>query len=320
MDRIAVRQRTGRTPRVAAAVVALVCAAGGAARAQSASAAALNREGYRLLKDGKIAEACEAFEASIRAQPGAGAYIALGECRELNHQLASAWSAYEAARDRARDRAKRVFASDRIAALEPRLSRMIVSVSETNRAAGVTITRNGILLDPRLWNVLLPIDGGDYVFEARAPGREPQRITVNVPVERGNVTAAVPDLERPVLPPPPPWTPRRKLAVGSFAVSVVTAAVGVVLKLQANADRELSEQLCGTDIVPTCEMGVRATQLSYSASDFDAGAYVTLGIAGVAAIAGTYLWFTGGREASHGVAIAPAVSPDRFAITAAWSF
>lgn len=320
MDRIAVRQRTGRAARVAVAVVAAVCCAGSAARAQSGSAAALNRQGYRLLEEGKIAEACEAFEASIRAQPGAGAYLALGQCRERNQQLASAWSAYDAAHDRARDREKRDFASDRMAELEPRLSYLIVSVSEINRAAGVTITRNDTRLDPRLWNLLLPIDGGDYVIEARAPGREPQRLTAHVPVERGKVTAAVPDLERAIPPPPPPWTTRRKLAVASFAVGLVAAAGGVGLQLKANADDDEKNRLCPMGRLSTCEMGALATELSRSAARFQTGAYVAFGIAGAAAITGGVLWFTDRREASHGVAIAPTVSPGRFAVTAAWRF
>jgi cytochrome c-type biogenesis protein CcmH/NrfG len=59
-------------------------------RAQSAEAEALFTEGDTLMKQGKVAEACEAFEASNRIEPRAGTLIRLGECREQNHQLASA--------------------------------------------------------------------------------------------------------------------------------------------------------------------------------------------------------------------------------------
>src|SRR5689334_21809116 len=107
MELMAARPRDWRTTRVAVVVVAVLCAAGGAARAQSGSAVALYNEGYRLLDEGKIAEACDAFEASSLAQPGAGVYIGLGECRERNNQLASAWSAYQKAQTRARDVEKR---------------------------------------------------------------------------------------------------------------------------------------------------------------------------------------------------------------------
>jgi len=45
---------------------------------------------------------CEAFDASNRLEPRAGTLIALGDCREKNQQLASAWSAYKDALTRVR--------------------------------------------------------------------------------------------------------------------------------------------------------------------------------------------------------------------------
>jgi hypothetical protein len=328
MELMAARSRDWRTARVAVAVVAALCAAGDAARAQSGGAVALYNEGYRLLDEGKIAEACEAFEASNRAQPGAGTYIALGQCRERNHQLASAWSAYQSAQARARDTDKRDFASARITALEPRLSYLTVTVSETSRAAGVTITRNGARLDPRLWNRPLPIDGGDYAIEARAPGRKPRQIQVHVPEEGGQLTAAVPDLEAeaeavPLPPPPPGWTLQRKLAVGTFVAGGAAAVTGTVLGLWAKRDHDRSDELCPKN---PCISSEQANSLRRSAHNLSIGADVAFGIAGAAVITGAILWFTGGSQTSDGaaappaVAIAPAVAPGRFAVTAAWSF
>jgi hypothetical protein len=326
MELMAARPRDWRTARIAVAVVAAMCAAAGAARAQSGSAVALYNEGYRLLDEGKIAEACEAFEASNHAQPGAGTYIALGQCRERNHQLASAWSAYQAARARARDADKRDFASARITALEPQLSYLTVTVSVTSRAERVTITRNGTPLDPLLWNRALPIDGGDYVVEARAPGREPQRIEVHVPGEGGRVTAAVPDLESkavPSPPAPPGWTLRRKLAVGTIAAGAAAAVAGTALGLWAKRDHDRADELCPREACVSSDQG---NSLGRSAHNLSIGADVAFGIAGAAVITGAILWFTGDRQASDGaaappaVAIVPAGSPGRFAVTAAWSF
>jgi tetratricopeptide (TPR) repeat protein len=142
------RHRSARGILIAAIAV---CAARGEVRAQSGSAEALYAEGHRLLEQGELAKACEAFEASNRALPGAGTYLALGMCRERNGQIASAWSAYQAALARARDGQKRRFARTRIDEIEPRLSYLTVSVSADN-ADGTTLTRNGTLLDPMLWN------------------------------------------------------------------------------------------------------------------------------------------------------------------------
>jgi hypothetical protein len=325
MEPIAPRPRDWRPARIAVAVVAALCAAVGAAHGQSGGAVALYNQGYRLLDEGKIAEACEAFEASIRAQPGAGTYIALGQCRERNHQLASAWSAYIAAQARARDEEKKKFASARIAALEPRLSYLTVMVSPASRAVGVTIARNGTRIDPLLWNSPLPIDGGDYAIEARAPGHEPRTIQVHVPGEGGKITAAVPDLESEVAPSPPPpgWTTRRKLAVGAFATGAAAAIIGTALGLWAKQDHDQANELCPGD---PCGRSEQANPLRDSAHDLAIGADIAFGIAGAAVIAGAYLWFTDTRPTSDGasptpaVAIAPAVSPGRFAVTAAWRF
>src|SRR5262245_34527237 len=127
--------------RSAGICLAAACAFGAAqrpARAQSGSAEALYNEGHRLMNAGKLAQACEAFEASNRAQPGAGTYLALGTCRERNDQLASAWSAYQAALARAKDLEKRRFADTKIAELEPRLSYLTVMVSMDRRVDGLT--------------------------------------------------------------------------------------------------------------------------------------------------------------------------------------
>jgi hypothetical protein len=329
MEWIVARSRDWRPARLAMAVVVAVCAAGGAARAQSGSAVALHNEGYRLLAAGKIAEACETFEASIRAQPSAGTYNALGQCRELNHQLASAWSAYHAAQDRARDVDKGKFASGRINDLEPRLSYLTVTVSETSRAEGVTITRNDIRLDRRLWNRPLPIDGGDYMLEVTAPGRKPQRIQVHVPEEGGRITIAVPALESEAVPLPRPlpgWTVRRKLAVGTLAAGAAATVTGTALGLWAKRDHDRSDELCPKGQVVVCVSSKQANSLGRSAHNLAIGADVAFSVAGAAVITGAILWFTSGRQAIDGpaappaVAIAPAVSPGRFAVTAAWSF
>lgn len=323
---IARRRHRPRAAGVALIAVATLCLTRGYGRAQSGSAEALFKEGYRLLDEGKLAQACEAFEASNRAEPGAGTYLALGMCRERNHQLASAWSAYQAAVVRARDVEKREFARARITEIEPRLSYLTVSVA-TDRRAGLTLTRNDAPLDPLLWNRALPTDGGDYVLCARVPGREPWRTTVHVPIERGKITAEVPDIESQggALPsiassPAPGWTTRRRIAVGSAAAGVVAVAAGAALGLWARSDHNQVRDLCPMGPQLGCDRADQANALARSAHNLAIGADVAFGVAGAAAIAAGVLWFTGGRDASRGVAIAPTASPGWFAVTATRSF
>lgn len=58
------------------------------------------------------------------------------------------------------------------------------------------LTRNGTSIDSMLWNRTLPIDGGDYVIAARAPGYETWQKTVHVPMEGAKLRVDVPALAK----------------------------------------------------------------------------------------------------------------------------
>src|SRR5258708_24898372 len=136
-----------RPIRSIAAISAFVVAAAGAARAQNVEAETLFADGNKLTKQGKLAEACDAFEASNRIEARAGTLIRLGECREANHQLASAWSAYKDALTRVKDTHKKAIATAKVAELEPKLSYLTISVPDEARVEGLALTRNGQLAD-----------------------------------------------------------------------------------------------------------------------------------------------------------------------------
>ena len=178
---------TNRILRVVGMTVIASCAVVRLARAQSAEAELLFDEADRLMTAGKVAEACDAFEASNRIEARAGTLIRLGQCREQNHQLASAWSAYRDALARAKDPNKRRIAAGQIAAIEPRLSYLTVIVSDANRVDGLAIARNGKPLDRALWNRALPIDGGDYEIVSTAVGHDAWTTRATVPAEGGKV-------------------------------------------------------------------------------------------------------------------------------------
>jgi len=218
-----------------AAISVAVLVAGGQARAQSAEAEQLFSDGTKLMADGKLAQACDAFAASNRVEARAGTLIQLGDCRERNHQLASAWSAYKDALGRVKDPRKRAYATGKIAALEPRMSYVTVQVADDNRIDGLTITRDGKPFDAALWNRALPLDGGDYVLVARAPGRVDWKTTAHVPVDGGKLAIQVPKLSAsPVVatrPPPvtrPPAVATRPPVVETRPPPVVPAPVAPV--------------------------------------------------------------------------------------------
>ena len=177
---------------------------GGAARAQSMEAEALVNEGRKLMNERRWAQACEAFEASNRIKPRTRTLLRLGECRELNQQLASAWAAYRDALAGAREPRWRDLATVKVAELQSQLSYLTVSVSDESWVEGLMLTYNGKPLEPIFWNRTLLVDGGDYVIAGRAPGREEWRTLVHVPVEGARVSVEVPKLEEVRASPPPP--------------------------------------------------------------------------------------------------------------------
>ena len=295
------------------------------ARAQSADAEALFNDGNRLMNEHKIAEACDAFEASNRIEMRAGTLIRLGECREENHQLASAWSAYKDALTRVKDPKKRTIATAKIAQLEPRLSELTIAIPDANRVAGLELTRNGQPLDPGLWNRAVPVNGGAYTIVARAPGYRDWQTTTKVPDESGKIVVDIPKLESAASPTPtvvgaprPPaatgatapaegdvatstWTGRRKLALSSAGLTVASGIGGVVFGVLAKSKQQDAEKLC-TPNVP-CVDGARAQALLGTAHDRALDANIAFAIAGAAAIAAGVLWFTGAPE--RGVAVVP---------------
>jgi len=304
-----------------------------AARAQSAEAEALFNEGDARMRDGKLDEACQAFEASNRIEPRAGTLIRLGECREKNRQLASAWSAYKDALTRVKDPNKKAIATAKVAELEPKLSYMTISIADANRPPGLALARNGEIVDPALWNRKLPINGGQYIIVVRAPNRVEWTKTVDIEAERADVTVEVPvlaDATQQTTPPPPtppvsstappaattdsvddsevsPFTTKRKLAIGAAAVAVASVSVGVVLGAQARSKRDKSFSLC-PDPMMACADAAEATSLSATAHDRAIVADVMFGVAGAAAIGAVVLWITGAPPDSSTVAIIPSTS------------
>jgi hypothetical protein len=297
--------------------------AGRAAHAQSAEAEALFAEGDKLLKAGNTASACDAFEASNRMEARAGTLIRLGECRERNRQVASAWSAYKDALTRAKDPNKRAIATAKVAELEPKLSYFTLIVPPASQVEGLTILRDGKPFDTLLWNRALPLDGGDYNITIRAPGRQEWTTTVTVPAERGKLTVDVPKLEPTaelaVTASPPPaeddavsagtWTTKRKVAIAAAGVGGLAVVAGIVLGTQAKSKQDDAHALCADSQTP-CADADRANSLITSGQSRALGANIAFGVGAVAVIAAGVLWFTGAPEtSSRGVAVAPTLTP-----------
>src|SRR5438132_8980184 len=82
------------TPRSLALLATLALLAPAAAADPDPAAEKLFRDGKQLMKDGKIAEACAAFDASEASEHNVATVMNLADCREKNDQIASAWALY----------------------------------------------------------------------------------------------------------------------------------------------------------------------------------------------------------------------------------
>ena len=320
------------SPRISSALLILaIWLATTRAHAQSADAEALFRQGLQLEAAGKIVEACDVFAASNRIEQRAGTLLQLGQCRLLNHQLASAWAAYSDSAARAKDPAKKRSAQAALVEIEPRLSYVTVSVPEESRVAGLVLTRNGEPFDPILWNRAIPVDGGKFEIGGHAPGHEEWKTSAQVPDEHGNVHIDVPKFKSlaelipspsgtvmtsPVVVPATDDTPAPRLVKVSRVVPYTLGGSGlglgivaVVLELAARTKIADARQLCGAELRCSEPSYGQAQVLLQAAATRDYLA-IAVGALGIASIGvGTYLYVRARRSEQAGTTARIQVTP-----------
>jgi hypothetical protein len=215
---------------MAAAAIGAALLAPGAARADvsaadKAAAEALFNHAKSLMKEGRYPEACSKFQESQRIDPGIGTMLYMADCFEKNGQTASAWAEFleAAAAAKAAGQAEREQkARDRAAALEPKLSRLSITVSPGGELEGLVVKRDGTVIHKALWGTPVPLDPGEHTIEATAPGRKPwsKKVTL-VAAAKFAKSIIIPRLEdapkpsgpvvveppRPPVPGPPTSTP-----------------------------------------------------------------------------------------------------------------
>ncbi|MBK9259047.1 MAG: tetratricopeptide repeat protein [Polyangiaceae bacterium] len=140
-----------------------------------AAAEALYLSGRKLVGEGKWAEGCEKFRASLELNAAASTLINLAQCSEHDGKLTQALVEYRRALQVNQDtlgaerkRKLEEVAKAGIAALEPRLARVQLVVA--NRPTGIEIKRDGLSLPIATIGETIPLDPGEHVFVVTAPG------------------------------------------------------------------------------------------------------------------------------------------------------
>ena len=178
----------------------LTSATPASAQSEKAQADVLFREGRKLMTAGEISQASAAFQQSQRLDPAVTTLINLAACREKLGQLATAWRLFleaaqqtQSASDDTRSQLHKI-ALDRATKLEPRVSKLMIRVSDQSKVDRLEILRDGERIPDEIWNRLHPIDGGTYMITARAPGVSEWSTHATLASEADTITVDIPDL------------------------------------------------------------------------------------------------------------------------------
>lgn len=290
--------------------IALHAGAQGKSGGNRAAAEALFNQGRNLMTAGKFAEACPKFEASQQLDPGLGTMLNLAECYEKTGRTASAWAEYREAIPLARaagSKTRQDLANERAQALQERLSTLTIrAMVGDDTEAHLEVRRDGVALQEAELGSPIPVDPGEHVVEAVAPGKQPWSSKVQVTGDAAKVSVEIPKLQaagdqaqpaaaepKPVVtttpdnsPPPsdkPSGSAQRTTGLVFGGVGVVGLGLGAFFGLQASSKWSDAKSKC-TDYPYGCNT---------DATDLRSSAHSQATVSTVAFVAGGALLATG---------------------------
>ena len=254
----------------------------------------LFEQGRALAKDGKYAEACDAFQRSFDLDHATGTELNLGDCHERQGHWRRAWELYTAAAEdfeRAGNAARSKFARDRATAVAGKLATIVVEVPQP-QPKGLAITIAGRVVQPRP-EIRELVNPGAVEITASAPDRTGfvtskqaaagQTVTLDLPV-LAEVSVAVVT--------PPVATVRRRsrvdLAWGLAGVSGASAIAGVAFTLVGRSHyNTAADDTTHCTKVPggvSCDStGTKLIQDAQRLADYGTGFAIACGVLGAAA-------------------------------------
>jgi hypothetical protein len=162
------------------------------ASAASPVAEALFREGRKLMAKNQIDKACAKFAESQRVEASTGTLLNLATCHTKQGKTATAWVEFAealAAAKKENDALRVDYAEAQMAALEPKLSKIMVSAAAPTSGMSITIDGSTVVLDSPL-----PFDPGSHTVKATAPGRTPFTLQVELAATAETKTVRIPEL------------------------------------------------------------------------------------------------------------------------------
>jgi hypothetical protein len=263
--------------------------------------------GELMLAD-DAAGACPLLEESQRLDPALGTQFNLAACYEQTGKLASAHRLFSKVADLANalghhERAS--MASARVSALEPRLSKLNIIVSASQRDR-VEVERDGSLMASQELGVAVPVDAGLHTVRVSGEGLGAWWAEIRVLADPGEHTVFVPVLTEKTLEPqlhsgiasvPPSDVPRmktflapthRKVAVVAGSMGVLGVSAGTIFGMRAISKLDESDRLgCIGNLCPTAA-GVDARRQAQVSTNV-ATVSMLAGLAGLATAAALFL-------------------------------
>ena len=314
-------------------IIAIVmsAAAGGTAHGQAAAVAEqLFNEGRTLAAQGKWADACPKFEASLQRDPALGTRLNLATCDLHIGKLATAWGLFREAADlakKANDMKRADYAIQQAASLEPRLPKLVITVQVTS-PSGMVVQRDGAAVASAELGVALYVDPGTHEVTASAPGY--QSVTTKIVAEEAKTaTITLPELvakpeetkpaggdkpvEKPIsddAPEPAPVSPTRKyIAYGVGGGGIAMVGVGLVFGAQAMSKNSKAKDLCGSDLDCSGDNFAEGQQLIHDGRTRGTVAtiFVAAGLAAIGAGVALYLTAPHASEQARQTAIVPTI-------------
>ena len=288
---------------------------------ETSPAVQLFDEARELMEDGKYEPACPKLEQSQKLDPQLGTQLHLGHCYEKLGQVAAAYRTFQAATELAALRnqqgtnePREKLARERATNLEERLA--LLELRPADPSPELKIVLDGVPIDRAQWNRPFPIEPGDHVLQASAPGRAiwEQPFRIGVPAKRG---IAVPVLKPATaaallaVPAEAPGTPAPAITQRSSSaslqriagyVSLGTGAVGVGLGAlfgllrtskvsELAGDCDLDRGVCAIDPGDSVARQ-RIESLHGQASTFASSANIAWIVGGIAVASGVVLILT----------------------------
>lgn len=303
--------------------------------ADKVAAEALFDDARRLMRQNKYEEACVKLADSNKLDPGVGTLLNLAKCYRSLGRTASSWSTYREAAASARasgqsDREE--LARHEAAEIEPSLMRLLIEVPAEVAAQNPQISRDGAAVPSSLWGLAAPVDPGDHVVEAQAPGK--LAVTLQVRVNRPGSTESVavpllvddpeasvasdPQPESGAAPPgardtsPSPRSSRTDLTVTAWVLTGIGVAAGgtaVVFFMKGRAQDNKARDICnsgpdGGGCASDSEQRQHDAYVDKTKSNYLIG-YVGLGLAAAAIGTGVTLFLVSGSDSDSALSVAP---------------